>query len=48
MENLRTVRIWLDDQYMETEFDQPEEWDEDKFYQEVVDYVFSNISIEVL
>ena len=44
----RIVQIWLQDSCMEIEVYQPEDWDEDKFYQEVVDYVLSNIDIEVL
>lgn len=44
----RVVQIWLDDSFMEVEFNQPEDWDEDRFYREVCDYVLSNISIDVL
>lgn len=46
--NPRTVQIWLDDSFMEVELLQPAGWDEDKFYQAAVDYVLSNISIDVL
>lgn len=46
--NSRTVQVWLDDSFMEVEFDQPKDWDEDKFYSEVVNYVLSNISIDIL
>ena len=46
--NPRVVQVWLDDSFMEIEFDQPRDWDEDKFYSEVVNYVLSNISIDVL
>lgn len=46
--NPRTVQIWLDDSFIEIELLQPAEWNEDKFYQAVVDYVLSNISIDVL
>lgn len=46
--NPRVVQVWLDDSFMEIEFDQPCDWDEDKFYSEVVNYVLSNISIDVL
>lgn len=44
----RTVQIWLDDSFMEVELMQPKNWDEDRFYQAVVDYILSNISIDVL
>ena len=46
--NSRTVQVWLDDSFMEIEFDQPKDWDEDKFYSEVVNYVLSNISVDIL
>ena len=46
--NERIVQIWIDDSFMEIELNQPKNWDEDKFYQEVVNYVLSNISIDVL
>ena len=46
--NPRTVQVWLDDSFMEVEFDQPKDWDEDKFYAEVVNYVLSNISVDIL
>ena len=46
--NPRTVQVWLDDSFMEIEFDQPKNWDEDKFYAEVVSYVLSNISVDIL
>lgn len=45
---IRTVQIWIDDSFMEIELNQPRDWDEDKFYVEAVDYVLSNISIDVL
>ena len=44
----RTVQIWLDDSFMEIELFQPADWDEDKFYKAAIDYVLSNISIDVL
>lgn len=44
----RTVQIWLDDNFLEVEFDQPKDWDEDTFYEKVTDYVLSNISIDIL
>lgn len=45
---MRTVQIWIDDSFMETEMCQPNGWDEDTFYAAAVDYVLSNISIDVL
>lgn len=46
--NERIIQIWIDDSFMEIELNQPADWDEDKFYQEAVNYVLSNISIDVL
>ena len=46
--NPRTVQIWLNDSFMEVEFNQPKDWDEDRFYEEAVNYVLSNISIDIL
>ena len=46
--NERIIQIWLDDSFMEIELNQPNDWDEDTFYQAAVDYVLSNISIAVL
>ena len=46
--NERIVQIWIDDSFMEIELNQPKDWDEDRFYQEAVNYILSNISIDVL
>ena len=46
--NPRTIQIWLDDSFMEVELSQPKDWDEDKFYKAAIDYVLSNISIDIL
>ena len=45
---MRTIQIWVDDSFMEIEMCQPNGWDEDTFYAAAVDYVLSNISIDVL
>ena len=45
---VRTVQVWLDDSFMEIELNQPASWDEDRFYAAAVDYVLSNISVDVL
>ena len=45
---IRTVQVWLDDSFMEIELNQPCDWDEDRFYQAAVDYILSNISIDIL
>ena len=44
----RTVQVWLDDQYIEFEYDQPRGCDEDRLYEMVVDYVMSNFSVDIL
>ena len=46
--NERIVQIWIDDSFMEIELNQPKDWNEDRFYQEAVNYVVSNISIDIL
>ena len=46
--NERIIQIWIDDSFMEIELNQPKDWDEDKFYEEAVNYVLSNISIDIL
>ena len=46
--NERIIQIWIDDSFMEIELNQPKDWDDDKFYQEAVNYVLNNISIDVL
>lgn len=46
--NERIIQIWLDGSFMEVELNQPKDWDEDKFYKAAVDYVLSNISIDIL
>ena len=45
---IRTIQVWLDDSFMEIELNQPKDWDEDRFYEEAVNYVLSNISIDIL
>ena len=45
---LRTIQLWLDDSFMEVELMQPEDWDEDTFTEAAVDYVLSNIAIDIL
>ena len=46
--NERIIQIWIDDSFMEIELNQPKDCDEDKFYSEVVNYVLSNISVDIL
>ena len=36
---IRTIQVWLDDSFMEVELNQPKDWDEDRFYEEAVNYV---------
>ena len=45
---IRTVQVWLDDSFIEIEFNQPRDWDEDTLFEVVTDYVLSNISIDIL
>lgn len=45
---LRIIQLWLDDSFMEIELMQSKDWDEDTFTEVVVDYILSNISIDIL
>lgn len=45
---VRTIQLWLDDSFMEFDFNQPRDWDEDTLFEAVTDYVLSNISIDIL
>jgi hypothetical protein len=45
---IRTIQVWLDDSFMEVELYQPKGWDEDMFAEEAINYVLSNISIDIL
>lgn len=45
---IRTIQLWLDDSFMEVELMQPKGWDEDKFTEEAINYVLSNIAIDIL
>ena len=45
---VRTVQLWLDGSFMEIELNQPKDWDEDTFTEAAIDYVISNISIDIL
>lgn len=45
---VRTVQLWLDGSFMEIELNQPKDWDEDTFTEAAIDYVLSNISIDIL
>ena len=46
-DNTREVKIILDNDEMTTEFDQGD-MSEDEFYEAVIDYVLTNIQVEVL
>ena len=45
---IRTIQLWLDDSFMEIELNQPKDWDEDTFAEAAIDYVLSNIAIDIL
>ena len=44
----RTVRVWIDNDYVEFELDLNDWVDEDELYEAVVNYVYDNISVEIL
>ena len=48
-DNYRIVRVWVNDDYLELEIEvHEEEYTEDELYETVVNYVYNNISIEVI
>lgn len=47
MSNWRTVKIWIGNDYLEAEYEQPEGMSEDEFCEEVALDVYNTISIEV-
>lgn len=44
----RIVEVSLDEFMFSFEVDQPDEMNEDDFYHMVIDYVLSNINVEVI
>ena len=44
----RTIRVWLGNDYTEFEMELNQNMSEDELYEYVVDYVYSNLSIEIL
>lgn len=44
----RTVVVSIDGDVLEFEIEQPDDMNDDDFYQVVCDYILSNINIEIL
>ena len=44
----RIVRVWFGNDYIDVEIEVNEDWNEDEVYEAAVDYVYNNISIDVL
>lgn len=44
----RTVRVWIGNDYVEFELDNDLDLNEDELYETVVNYVYDNISVEIL
>ncbi len=45
---MRTVRVWIDDDFVEFEVDSTQYNSEDELYEAVVTYVYEVLSIEIL
>ena len=44
----RIARVWIGNDYVEFELDLDGEFNEDELYEAVVNYVYDNISVEIL
>lgn len=44
----RIARVWIGNDYVEFEFEDNEDWNEDELYEAVVNYVYDVISVEIL
>lgn len=44
----RTVRVWIGNDGIEIELDFDDELNEDELYEAAVNYVYDNISVEIL
>ena len=44
----RTVIVWIGNDGMEIDFEDNESLNEDEFYEAVVNYVYDNISVEII
>lgn len=47
MSNWRTVKIWIGNDYLEAEYEQPEGMSEDEFFEKIALDVYNTISIEI-
>lgn len=48
MSDTRTIRVWVDNQFLEIEVDGCTGLNEDEVHQAAVEYVYDRISIEVI
>jgi hypothetical protein len=48
MNDIRTIRVWVDNEFLEVEVDGCAELSEEELYQTAVEYVYDRISIEVI
>ena len=44
----RIARVWIGNDYVEFEFEDTEDLNEDELYETVVNYVYDVISVEIL
>lgn len=48
MNDTRTIRVWIGNEFLEIEVDGCAGWSEDEIYQSAVEYVYDMITIEVI
>lgn len=48
MNDIRTIRVWVDSEFLEIEVDGCAGLSEDEMYQAAAEYVYDRISIEVI
>ena len=44
----RIARVWIGNDYVEFEFEDNQGFNEDELYEAVVNYVYDNLSVEIL
>ena len=48
MNEMKTVRVWIDNDYVEFEMEKTADMSEDEFCEKAVLYVYDTISIEII
>lgn len=48
MNEIKTIRIWVGNDFVEFELEKTADMSEDEFYEKAVDYIYSNLTVEVI